>query len=45
MAKKKITTDKNTKDKSYQPAYFMSLTLENIRCFGEEQTLDLSDGK
>jgi ABC-type multidrug transport system ATPase subunit len=26
------------------PAYFLSLTLENVRCFGPEQTLDLSDG-
>jgi len=26
------------------PAYFLSLTLSNFRCFGPEQTLDLSDG-
>jgi predicted ATPase len=25
-------------------AYFLSLSLENIRCFGPKQTLDLSDG-
>ncbi|WP_103018887.1 AAA family ATPase [Salinibacter altiplanensis] len=25
------------------PAYFLSLTLENVRCFGPEQTLDLTD--
>ncbi|HEX3148324.1 MAG TPA: hypothetical protein VHR66_09595 [Gemmataceae bacterium] len=25
-------------------AYFLSLCLENIRCFGPKQTLDLSDG-
>jgi energy-coupling factor transporter ATP-binding protein EcfA2 len=25
------------------PAYFLSLTLENVRCFGPEQTLDLSE--
>ncbi len=24
--------------------YFLSLSLENVRCFGERQTLDLSDG-
>ena len=24
--------------------YFLSLSLENVRCFGEKQTLDLSDG-
>jgi predicted ATP-binding protein involved in virulence len=27
------------------PAYFLSLSIENIRCFGPKQTLDLSDGK
>jgi predicted ATP-binding protein involved in virulence len=25
--------------------YFLSLELENVRCFGKKQTLDLSDGK
>jgi energy-coupling factor transporter ATP-binding protein EcfA2 len=25
------------------PAYFLSLSLENVRCFGPEQTLDLSN--
>src|SRR5262245_7572891 len=25
-------------------AYFLSLTVENVRCFGPKQTLDLSDG-
>ncbi len=25
--------------------YFLSLTVENVRCFGPKQTLDLSDGK
>jgi len=28
-----------------QPVYFLSLTLENVRCFGPEQTLKLSDEK
>jgi len=29
-----------------QPGYFLSLTIRNVRCFGDvEQTLDLSDGK
>jgi len=27
------------------PAYFLSLTVENVRCFGPKQTLDLSDGE
>jgi predicted ATP-binding protein involved in virulence len=26
------------------PVYFLSLTVENVRCFGPRQTLDLSDG-
>src|ERR1017187_4806731 len=26
------------------PGYFLSLTLENVRCFGPSQRLDLSDG-
>lgn len=29
---------------SREGAYFLSITLENVRCFGEQQTLDLSDG-
>jgi energy-coupling factor transporter ATP-binding protein EcfA2 len=28
-----------------QGVYFLSLTLENVRCFGSAQTLDLSDGQ
>ena len=28
----------------YRPCYFLTLTVENVRCFGEKQTLDLSDG-
>lgn len=27
------------------PAYFLSLTVENVRCFGPKQTLDLSNGE
>ncbi|MDQ2687963.1 MAG: AAA family ATPase [Armatimonadota bacterium] len=30
--------------KAPPPAYFHSLTVENFRCFGPSQTLDLSDG-
>ncbi|MCU0426059.1 MAG: AAA family ATPase [Candidatus Kapabacteria bacterium] len=44
---------KTTPPKAFQPTaplpadapYFYSLTLENIRCFADKQTLDLSDGK
>ena len=28
-----------------RPVYFSSLTVENLRCFGAKQTLDLTDGK
>ena len=28
-----------------EPVYFLKLELENVRCFGENATLDLSDGK
>ena len=30
--------------KAPPPAYFLSLTVENVRCFGPKQTLDLSNG-
>lgn len=28
-----------------KPAYLLNVTLENVRCFGPKQTLDLSDGE
>ncbi|MFN2456253.1 MAG: AAA family ATPase [Pyrinomonadaceae bacterium] len=31
--------------KTSSPVYFLSLTVENVRCFGSKQTLDLSDGE
>ncbi|MFZ2726814.1 MAG: AAA family ATPase [Methylococcaceae bacterium] len=31
-------------EKSSEGVYFLSLSLENVRCFAEKQTLDLSDG-
>lgn len=34
---------KKTEDKL--PMYFLSLSLENVKCFGSKQTLDLSNGK
>jgi len=30
---------------TYRPGYFLSMECENIRCFGEKQALDLSDGR
>jgi hypothetical protein len=46
----KATTPQKKNEQRLQPkasaAYFLSLTLQNVRCFGAEpQTLDLSDGK
>ncbi len=39
-------SNENGKKSGESPAaYFLSLTLENIRCFGPQQTLDLSDGQ
>ncbi len=46
MAKRKPS--KATNGKAEKPptegVYFLSLSLENVRCFGPKQTLDLSDG-
>ena len=38
----KVSAERNG-DKS-QNAYFLSLELENVRCFGERQKIDFSDG-
>ncbi len=48
----KSSSKKTSKPKDFDPReplptdapYFYSLTLENIRCFADKQTLDLSDG-
>lgn len=32
------------KTKKAEPVYFLNMSLESVRCFGERQTLDLSDG-
>lgn len=51
-----MTANKTTKSNSKRrrrkkaaapppPAYFLGLTVEDVRCFGPEQSLDLSDGK
>jgi len=56
MAKKKVTKNKvvkkkivhkkkATKRKVFPPAYFLSLSVENARCFGPKQTIDVSDGQ
>ena len=29
----------------HQPIYFTSLELENVRCFGKPQVLELTDGE
>jgi len=33
------------KNKKSPPAYFLSLTVENVRCFGPKQTINFSDGE
>lgn len=46
VAKKKVVLKKKvTKRSKLPPAYFLSLSVENVRCFGPKQTMDLSDGK
>lgn len=47
MARKKtkIARDNGRTTLSPHPVYFLSLTVENVRCFGPRQTLDLSDGE
>jgi energy-coupling factor transporter ATP-binding protein EcfA2 len=41
----KPTTKSKKLNASTVPAYFLSLTITGVRCFGPKQTLDLSDGK
>src|SRR5262245_65495999 len=45
MAKKKGDNGSKNGATATPAAYFVSLSLENVRCFREKQTLDLSDGK
>ena len=48
MAKSKFVGElkDNKKQKSRPlPAYFLSIAIENVRCFGPRQTLDLSNGE
>ena len=43
--KKTITKAPKSEVKDAPPAYFLSLSVENIKCFGPKQTIDLSDSK
>jgi len=46
VVKKKVALKKKAaKRKVFPPAYFLSLSVENVRCFGAEQTIDVSDGQ
>lgn len=45
VKKKAILKKKSAKRKTYPPAYFLSLSVENVRCFGPKQTIDVSNGK
>jgi predicted ATPase len=38
-------TARPTRDPTKAGTFFLSLTVENVRCFGPAQTLDLSDGR
>lgn len=42
--KKAVLRKKSTKREEYPPGYFLSLSVENARCFGPKQTIDVSDG-
>ncbi len=44
MARSKARATAATRTATKPGTYFLSLTVENIRCFGPAQTLDLSDG-
>src|SRR5580658_1996785 len=46
MATKKPNRNgaRSTPEQRHEGVYFLSLTIENVRCFGPKQTLDLSDG-
>lgn len=37
-------TTQGSTPEAVPPAYFLSLSVENVRCFREKQTLDLSNG-
>jgi predicted ATP-binding protein involved in virulence len=49
MVKNKLEIESKVESKRnsqpFIPSYFLSMTIENVRCFGPVQTLDLSDGK
>lgn len=45
MAKKTIKASSNGKHEEASAAYFKSLTLENVKCFKGEHTIDFSDKK
>lgn len=49
MTKNKLETevipDSEQQEDPPLPAYFLSLAVENVRCFGPRQTFDLSEGK
>jgi len=44
VAKKTVLKKRVAKRQVYPPAYFLSLSVENARCFGPKQTIDVSDG-
>ena len=45
VAKKTVLKKKAAKRQVFPPAYFLSLNVENVRCFGPKQIIDVSDGQ
>ena len=45
VAKKTVLKKKATKRQVFPPAYYLSLSVENVRCFGPKQTINVSDNQ
>ena len=45
VAKKTVLKKKASRRQVFPPAYFLSLSVENVRCFGPKQTIDVSNGQ
>jgi len=45
VAKKTVLKKKAARREVFPPAYFLSLSVENARCFGPKQTINVSDGQ
>lgn len=45
VAKKTVLKKKAARRQVFPPAYFLSLSVENVRCFSVSQTINVSDGQ